>query len=206
MTNPTGITAFRERLRTTVRGDLAQVAVELFLEHGFDAVTVDAIATAAGVSRSTFFRYFQTKEDAVLAHVEARGEQFRQAALARPAGEPALLAARNALTPLIEDMSRNRERSVAINGLIERTPSLRARRIDKQLVLRTMLADAMANRMATDPATDLRPALIAGVTLSVFEAAHTAWLSADDDTDLADLVDEAFVTVGAAFATAAVQP
>ncbi len=200
MSNPTGLTPLRERLRTTVRSDLARVAVEMFLEHGFDTTTVDAIAAAAGVSRSTFFRYFPTKEDAVLAQIEARGEQFREAALVRAADEPPLLAARNALTPLIEDMGRNRERSIAVIRLIEQTPSLRARRIDKQHVLRAMLTEVMASRMATDPANDLRPALIAGVTLSMFDTAQTAWLKAGGEASLSDLVDEAFATIGREFA------
>jgi AcrR family transcriptional regulator len=48
----------RERLRAT--------ALALFLEHGFDATTVNQVAAAAGVSHMTFFRHFATKEDVVL--------------------------------------------------------------------------------------------------------------------------------------------
>ena len=48
-----------------VRGRLADAAFQLFLEHGFESTTVDQIATAAGVSRSTFFRNFNSKEDVI---------------------------------------------------------------------------------------------------------------------------------------------
>ena len=60
----------REIARAAVRAELGQVAFELFLREGFDKVTIDDLAAAAGVSRSTFLRYFGTKEDAVLSAFE----------------------------------------------------------------------------------------------------------------------------------------
>ena len=184
----------RERLRRTVREELASVALEMFVERGFDATTVDAIAAAAGVSRSTFFRHFATKEDAVLSRSEVLIEQFRQAARARPAGEPPMVAARGALIPLIADMTLHRERSAAIATLIATTPTLRARILDKQSFMRTTLTEVMAERLGVDPAIDLRPDLIAATTLSLLDVAHKAWLRGGNRS-LADLVDEGFATL-----------
>ncbi|WP_225858877.1 TetR family transcriptional regulator [Streptomyces albicerus] len=59
-------TSTRDIARAAIRAELAQVAFELFRRQGFDKVTFDGLAKAAGVSRSTFLRYFGTKEDAVL--------------------------------------------------------------------------------------------------------------------------------------------
>ncbi|MEO3860014.1 helix-turn-helix domain-containing protein [Acrocarpospora sp. B8E8] len=56
----------RERHRLRTIKELNRAAVELVMEHGLTAVTVEAIADRAGVSRRTFFNYFATKEDAVL--------------------------------------------------------------------------------------------------------------------------------------------
>lgn len=57
----------RERKKAQVQAQLVATAWELFAEHGFAAVTVDQIVETAGVSRSSFFRYFDTK-DAALFH------------------------------------------------------------------------------------------------------------------------------------------
>jgi AcrR family transcriptional regulator len=64
---------------TTARDRIADAAFELFASRGYDATSVDDIAAAAGVGRSTFFRYYRTKEavifpdhDALLAQVESR--------------------------------------------------------------------------------------------------------------------------------------
>lgn len=43
--------------------ELSRVALRLFHEHGFEAATIDAIAAAAGISRRTYFRYFESKND-----------------------------------------------------------------------------------------------------------------------------------------------
>ncbi len=63
MIEPTGLRA-RKKART--RDAIAEAAISLFLEHGFDQVSVNDIAAAAEVSKPTLFRYFATKEDLVL--------------------------------------------------------------------------------------------------------------------------------------------
>ena len=55
------------RPAVTSAHELAAVAQRLFIAHGFDETSVDDIATAAGISRRTFFRYFSTKADVCFA-------------------------------------------------------------------------------------------------------------------------------------------
>ncbi|MFE3289779.1 TetR family transcriptional regulator [Rhodococcus sp. NPDC059234] len=54
-----------ERRKAKTQLDIARCAAELFSERGVSTVTADDIATAAGISLRTFYRYFRTKEDAV---------------------------------------------------------------------------------------------------------------------------------------------
>lgn len=79
--------------RAAVRAELAQVAFDLFRRNGFDKVTLDDLASAAGISRSTFLRYFRTKEDAVLGGFDAQGEKLAAALRDRPAALDCLDAA-----------------------------------------------------------------------------------------------------------------
>src|SRR3954468_5616123 len=67
----------RERRRDRTRRDLAQAAVRLFEERGFDGTTVDDIADAADVSVSTFFRLFPRKEDVIFFDLPERLEAVR---------------------------------------------------------------------------------------------------------------------------------
>jgi len=78
--------------REETRQRLVDAAFSLFEEHGFDNVTVDQIATAAGVSRRTFFRHFKSKEKVVFPHTESRLDLFRGVIRARTGGAPATFA------------------------------------------------------------------------------------------------------------------
>lgn len=62
----TGEIGLRERKRRRMYRTLSDTAIRLFLERGFDAVSVADVAAAAEISKPTLFRYFPTKEDLVL--------------------------------------------------------------------------------------------------------------------------------------------
>ncbi len=57
----------RERKRRQTLERIAETSLRLFVENGYEATTLDAIAAAAGISRRTFFYYFKSKEDVLLA-------------------------------------------------------------------------------------------------------------------------------------------
>ena len=69
----------RGRPRSSSREALEEAATELFLEHGYQATTVDDIAARAGVSRATFFNYFPTKSAVLWVEVDRALETFERA-------------------------------------------------------------------------------------------------------------------------------
>src|SRR6202021_708503 len=90
----------RERKKLRTRRLIAETAARLFVERGFDAVPVAAVARAADVSEATVFNYFPTKEDLVFQGMEAFETELLAAVRDRPAGEPIVAAfARFVLQP-----------------------------------------------------------------------------------------------------------
>ncbi|TXG90613.1 TetR/AcrR family transcriptional regulator [Rhodococcus rhodnii] len=79
----------RERKKLRTRREIATAAFDAAAELGFDAATVELVAERAGVSTRTFFNYFESKEDAVVAVVTDAFDRFRDALDALdPSGDP----------------------------------------------------------------------------------------------------------------------
>jgi AcrR family transcriptional regulator len=122
----------RERKKLRTRAAISTAAIELFLEHGFDAVGVAEVARAAEVSKRTLFAYFPTKEDLVLHRFADHETDAADVVRARPAGEGPLAALREAflrglearepVTGLCDDPA-----VLAVFRLVTGTPALVAR-------------------------------------------------------------------------------
>ena len=82
----------RERKKRQTRQLIAETAHRLFVERGFDAVTVAEVSRAADVSEGTVFNYFPTKEDLFYGRMEIFEATLVEAVRARPRGESALAA------------------------------------------------------------------------------------------------------------------
>src|ERR1044072_4048182 len=99
-----GPSGLRQRTPRAVQAEIAGTAMRLFLEHGFEATTMEQIAGEIGISRRSLFRYFGTKEDIVLGDHAENGRTLRAALEARPADEPPWEALRAALKALVESL------------------------------------------------------------------------------------------------------
>src|SRR5260370_17036271 len=91
----------RDRKKSETRQALREAAHRLFAEKGFSRTTIDDIAEAADVSRRTFFRYYDSKDDLLRADVADLLPVMLAALRRRPAEEPPLAAILNALRTLI---------------------------------------------------------------------------------------------------------
>jgi AcrR family transcriptional regulator len=63
----------------TGKARLVHVAIELFYSHGFQAVGMDRILAAAGVTKTTFYKHFESKDDLIMAAIQQRDEWEMQA-------------------------------------------------------------------------------------------------------------------------------
>ena len=160
---------------------LAEAAAELFYERGYDATTIDDIAAAVDVSPRTFYRYFPTKEDLVVAIGETSIESFLAALGARPpARAPAGQRSGRPSTRrwLPDGWTPTRVRSFM--ALIRDTPAFRARWVEEAYDNRHRLAAVIARRTDGDP-TSLRNLLIAGAISMAINTAVQSW--SDQDTE-----------------------
>src|SRR5215472_15988244 len=80
-------TGLRERKKKRTRALIAETARRLFVERGFEAVSVAEIAREAEVSEATVFNYFPTKEELVYNRLEAFEQEMLAAVRDRPEGE-----------------------------------------------------------------------------------------------------------------------
>lgn len=178
----------RERKKAKTRAAIREHAMRLFREQGYAETTVDQIADAAEVSPSTFFRYFPSKEDVVLA------DDFHALLLAAIRAQPVELrpieAVRAALRAVFEGMPDDAKvREVERNDLVKSVPELHTAALDKYTHSLRLLAEIVAERQGSDP-RDFPVRVFAGAIMGVAMAV----VDTGGGTALhqyADLLDEA---------------
>ena len=182
--------SLRERTRAAVRAELASLALELFVERGFEETTVDEVARAAGMSKRSLFRYFATKEDMVLGSAEAVGEAVAAELRGRPEGEDPWESLCAVLGAWEERIASSAER-VARLRLIEGSPALHARWTQRREAVRREIAAVLLERGGgrVDAFTADLLTAAAGAAL---DAATREWLRGAGEKDRHTLVTEAF--------------
>ena len=114
----------RERKKAATRQAIADAALRLFLEHGYDRVGIREIAEAADVSTTTLFKHFAGKEALVFDQEENREAELVAAVRQRAAGQSVLDALRQHALDSTRTMA-NHPLGPAFTTLIDSTPALR---------------------------------------------------------------------------------
>ncbi len=172
---------------------IEKAALELIAEQGFDQVTVEDIAAAAGISRRTFFRYFPSKNEIPFGEYGTLLVALEEWLASEPEDRPILDVVADAVMRFNRVHSdggvAHRERM----RLVMRTPSLRANAALHQDDWVAVLARYAARRLDMAP-DELLPQLVAQVSLGAANTAYEQWLN-DESSDLAELVTQAFRSV-----------
>ncbi|MFI0188673.1 TetR/AcrR family transcriptional regulator [Streptomyces sp. NPDC017082] len=140
-----GEMGLRERKKQRMYQDVSDTAVRLFLERGFDAVSVAEVAAAAGISKPTLFRYFPAKEDLVLHRIA--DHESEAARVAAGAADPVDALRRHFLAGLdrrdpVTGLNDHPD-VLAFHRLLYGTPSLVARAYAHQERSEAALAEAL---------------------------------------------------------------
>ncbi len=181
----------RERNKLRTRQEIADATIRLAADRGLEHVTVEQIAAAADVAPRTFFRYFDSKEDALLADHPERLELLREMLKSRPASEGPLTAVRGAILDVAGDLEEHRELMLCKVQLMENNPTLRGRSLEMMGDLERMIAEALAERSGVDLATDFRPLVIAGAVCTAMRVAIDRWGAMGGTGDLTAMVESA---------------
>lgn len=184
----------RAQVRETVRARVAEIAMNVFAERGFEQTTAAEAAAAAGISRASFFRYFASKEEAVYVAQEMTGVKIAAAVAARPAGEPTWTALHHGFHSAIEEYVNDPVTALARMRLTGETASLRAHQLERQSQWRELIGQALASR-GNGSVHDLGVEAAVAAAISALDVAAKHWGESDGATDFVELLDEAFAAI-----------
>ena len=200
----------RSRKRLVMRQGISNVATRLFLERGFDHVTVDEIAAAADVGRMTVFNYFPRKEDMFFDRDEEGRGMLRQALRQRDPRVAPIETLRLLAHRLVAEQSRYLDFSAMGRAYIEtiegsETLKARARAIRDELaqVLSVALSECVG-REPDDPDAHLAAGLLLATWTVAFIQAHRTFRQGRDAKEakaiFLALVDKVSIGLKAAMA------
>ena len=168
------------RWQPGAREQLVLAAVDLFTEQGYDATTVTEIAERAGVTKSTFFRYFPDKRDILLAGQETLGRLLAEGIAEAPIGASPLEAVAAGLERVSSAMTpMNRELGPRMKAAVAASAELRERDALKSVGLAAAMSGALIARGVPDTTAHLAAEL--GVL--AFKRGYAEWSEGDGEAE-----------------------
>ncbi|MFD5700291.1 TetR/AcrR family transcriptional regulator [Streptomyces lasiicapitis] len=187
MTMPT--TGRRERKKAATRQKIADTALRLFLERGYDAVGIRDVAAEADVAVTTLFSHFASKEALVFEQDDTFEQRLTQAVTDRAPDEPLIPALRREVHALVRHCTA--EGSAPLYRMIDGSPALR----EYEESMRLRHAESLAAALAADPGLPQSTTACRTIARFVIDAYALAREAADPDA----AVDEIFQMIEAAW-------
>ena len=193
---PPKLEGLRERKRRETLQRIAEVGLKLFLANGYEATTLDEIAEAAGISRRTFFYYFKSKDEILLAHLGSYADALKASVLENASAAMPLDIARDAMLKLAARIQSSQ--MLAVARLIRENEALRDRRLARHLQLEQALHEALCALWPGEERRD-RLRLVAMVSIGAMRLAGDAWFQEDGKRPLVEYIRDAFENLKAEF-------
>ena len=201
MSNRPGL---RDRKKEMTRQAISDVATRLFVERGFDKVSIDDIAHEADVARKTVFNYFPRKEDLVFDREEEGRAMVREAIAGRDRRSP-VDAFQTLMRTLLETqhpLFRVTERAAGFWRTVAESSALTARARELQVTLADdlagMLPDAVGRPHADPDARLAASMLMATLVVAYSEALRAFRENREPAAAFVRVMDRGFGGVGAA--------
>lgn len=179
----------RERKRRETRQRITDAGICLFLERGYDATTLDAIAAAAGISRRTFFYYFKSKDDILLSLQSGVGEMLIAAVRTAPRGKRPIDAVRQAMITVCASIPA--DEMLAIDRLMRSSATVQARKQASYVTYEQELFAAL-RELWPEPGRETGLRLVAMLAIGAMRLATDALQRERTGRSFVDLLGEAF--------------
>lgn len=177
----------REANRQRVMGEARREALALFVKQGFEATTVEQIASAAGISAATFYRHFRAKEDVLFN--EGYDPFLERAFAGRPAGEPLAEVVRTVYQEFAARLLEADHQALLLrHRLMSSVPALRDRLMREERTNLDQLVKLLADRVGRSP-DDFEVRLAAAAVNAAFAQAAQYWLDRDCAPQLPELME-----------------
>jgi len=166
----------RETKKQETRREIADTAMRLFVQRGFDRVTVAEVAAEARVSEKTVFNYFPTKEDLFFDEVPEREDAIVETVRSRTPGESVVAALRRLQAG---ECPRLCSQGFAVFArIIEESPALQAKELEVMAQLTTTLAGALRDEAGVHEVdAQIAAGMLVGVHWQLFRSARTQALT-----------------------------
>lgn len=198
VSEPVGVRPRPGRANSTTSARLSHVALELFIEKGFENVTIEDIARAGGIARRTFFNYFSSKNelpwgdfDSLLADMESYLDSLPPTFELLEALRLATLEFNR--VPRDELPYHRRRMRVLLTS-----PTLIAHSTLQYASWRQVIAAYTGRRLGMYQ-DEMLPQVVGHICLSIALAAYERWLQ-DEHAELLSLIDDGFRALARTFA------
>ena len=160
------------------RERLVLAAVDLFTEQGYDATTVTQIAERAGVTKSTFFRYFPDKREVLVAGQETLGQLLAEGIAEARAGASPLEAVASGLERVSGAMGpMNRKLGPRMKAAVAASTALQ----ERDALKRVGLAAAMTTALIARGVPDSTALLASELGVLAFKRGYAEWSEGDPE-------------------------
>ncbi|MGH1488447.1 MAG: TetR/AcrR family transcriptional regulator [Acidimicrobiales bacterium] len=180
-----------EKRNRETRSHIAETAVALFTEHGYDNTSMEQVAVGAGVSRRTVYRHFPTKDDLVFEHPRRWYETMEAVLATRGSDESSRDLIRRALLTVAATIEESAGPVLAAYAVLVATPTLGSRHSVSDALWMNRCVELMAGDLVAEPDPIFRAGIAAGALVGATNTVIAMWAAAQPDARIVPMTEAA---------------